>query len=66
MDLITLLKFFGAAEVERLLSNAFHKHVTSAGYKALGAHFTDGAKGCADGDPDEVAHAVTAILFSAH
>ena len=66
MDLIGFLKLFGAGFVERELAAALKKHVTSAGYADLATKFQAGATGCNDKSPDEVAQAISDLLFSIH
>jgi len=65
-DPVSLLKLFGQGAIEREFSNLLHKHVSTTGFKALADKFAAAQKGCQDGDPDEVATALTDALFSIH
>ncbi len=66
MNVLSIVKMFGAGYLERELADLLKKHVTKAGYANLEPFFADGQAGCAAADPDAVAGAIVHALFAIH
>jgi len=66
VQLVFILKLFGARLVQHELASLLKNHIKTEGYLALAGRFQDGAKAATSNDPEAVAKVVSDILFSIH
>jgi len=66
VQLVFILKLFGARLVQHELASLFKQHIRTEDYLALAGRFQDGVKAATANDPEAVAQMVTDVLFSIH